>query len=270
MNSAKVILAGAGPGDPELISVKALRYLKTADVVLTDRLVSPELIKQNVSALSKVIYVGKQCSKGIHTSQKHINQLMVYYAKKGKTVLRLKGGDVSVFSNVLDELRVLKKNNISYEVIPGISCSLGAAAYSAIPLTAREYSRGVRFLTLFKTSDITSELWKDWAQTSDTLVFYMSGQKLKYLVEKLLFYNVNKDKQIAVIEQASTEFQNTKVYSFNDIESIQTSEFKYVPTLIIIGKVVALHKEFAWKQEVVLPEVISYFDNHLKELQHAI
>ena len=145
-NFTPVIIAGAGPGDPDLISLKALKYIRKADVILTDRLVSPVLIEENARKDAEVIYVGKQCSRGIHTPQKHINELMVEYVQQNKLVLRLKGGDVSLFSNILDELETLKANHIPYEIIPGISSAFGAAAYTGIPLTARGMSRGFVFL----------------------------------------------------------------------------------------------------------------------------
>ena len=164
----KVILAGAGPGDPDLISLKALKYLQTADVVLTDRLVSPELIEEHARKDAEVIYVGKQCSKGVWTPQQDINELIVEFALQGKLVLRLKGGDASLFSNVLDELEAVKKHKITYEIIPGISAAFGAAAYTGIPLTARGFSRGVRFLTLYDLNTVKEKQWQDWAKTEDT------------------------------------------------------------------------------------------------------
>jgi uroporphyrin-III C-methyltransferase/precorrin-2 dehydrogenase/sirohydrochlorin ferrochelatase/uroporphyrin-III C-methyltransferase len=170
VKKGKVILAGSGPGDPDLISLKALKYLQTADVVLTDRLVSPVLIEEYARKDATVIYVGKQCSKGIHTPQQDINELMVEFALQGKLVLRLKGGDASLFSNILDELKVVKENNIAYEIIPGISAAFGAAAYTGIPLTARDHSRGVRFLTLYDLNNVTNQQWLDWSTTEDTLV----------------------------------------------------------------------------------------------------
>src|SRR5437868_5402235 len=136
----KVILAAAGPGDPELITAKAIRYLQQADVVLTDRLVSDEILKNYVNPEAEVIYVGKQCRKGFSTPQETINELIVKYAAQQKLVVRLKGGDVSIFSNVLDELETLVAHNISYEIIPGVTAALGAAAYTGIPLTARGYT----------------------------------------------------------------------------------------------------------------------------------
>ncbi len=264
----KVILAGAGPGDPDLISLKALKYLQTADVVLTDRLVSPELIEHYARKDAEVIYVGKQCSKGIWTPQKDINDLMVDFASKGKQVLRLKGGDASLFSNVLDELQSVKKNEIPYEIIPGISAAFGAAAYTGIPLTARGFSKGVRFLTLCDLNAVKQNQWKDWASTEDTLVFYMSGQRLNFLAEQLLSEGISLNKSLAVIQQATTSNQKTSVFSFEGIQTKALPEFEFVPTLIIIGDVVKLHHQFSWFTEKNTTE--SYFDNHKNIYQNAV
>lgn len=268
IKKGKVILAGAGPGDPDLISLKALKYLQTADVVLTDRLVSPKLIEEYVRKDAEVIYVGKQCSKGIHTPQEDINDLMVTYALQGKLVLRLKGGDVSLFSNVLDELQTVKENAIPYEIIPGISAAFGAAAYTGIPLTARGYSRGVRFLTLYDLNTVVPHQWSDWATTNDTLVFYMSGQRLNALTKQLLENNIDVQKGIAVVQQATTPNQKTQVFSFEALKNSELPQFEYVPTLLIIGKVVNLHQEYAWFAENNTAQ--SYFDNHKNVFQHAI
>ena len=249
VKKGKVILAGAGPGDPDLISLKALKYLQTADVILTDRLVSPNLIEEYARKDAEVIYVGKQCSKGIWTPQKDINDLMVEFALQDKLVLRLKGGDASLFSNVLDELHAVKNNNIPYEIIPGISAAFGAAAYTGIPLTARGFSRGVRFLTLYDLDKVGSHQWQDWATTEDTLVFYMSGQRLDFLTKQLLKQEISLEKGLAVVQQATTPNQKTSVFSFEDIQKKSLPEFEYVPTLLIIGKVVNLHHQFSWFTE---------------------
>lgn len=267
-NTGKVILAGAGPGDPELISLKAFKYLQKADVVLTDRLVSPELIEEHARKDAEVVYVGKQCSKGIWTPQKEINALMVAFALQGKTVLRLKGGDASLFSNILDELKELVANKIPYEIIPGVSAAFGAAAYTGIPLTARGYSRGVRFLTLYDWNTVTPHQWKDWATTEDTLVFYMSGQRLDIVTKQLLEYKIDGTKGIAIVQQATTPDQKTKVFSFEEIQNQKLPEFEYVPTLLIIGKVVHLHQKLHWFSEK--PTANSYFDNHKTIYQNAI
>ncbi|KOS04825.1 siroheme synthase [Flavobacterium akiainvivens] len=267
IKKGKVILAGAGPGDPDLVTVKTLRYLQQADVILTDRLVSPVLIEQNARKDAHIVYVGKQCSKGIHTPQSDINALMAELALKGHLVLRLKGGDVSLFSNVLDELETLKKYHIPYEIIPGVSAAFGAAAYTGIPLTARGYSRGVRFLTLYDLGTVKHTQWQDWAETDDTLVFYMSGQKLEELTQKLIRIGIDPEKGIAIVQQATTPFQKTTIRSFYEINRKGLPGFGYVPTLIIIGSVVNLHKQYAWIKENHAAE--SYFDNHKNTFQYA-
>ncbi|MFT3700985.1 MAG: uroporphyrinogen-III C-methyltransferase [Agriterribacter sp.] len=241
----KVILAAAGPGDPELITVKAVRYLQQADVVLTDRLVSNEILKQYVNPSAEVIYVGKQCRRGNSTPQETINELMREHAQQGKLVVRLKGGDVSVFSNILDELQVLKENDISYEIIPGVTSALGAAAYAGIPLTARGYSTAVRLLTYYKSDIVADEYWEQLATTKDTLVFYMSAETVDGIVSKLLRYGVAEDTFIAVIEQATTPLQQVHVSNIYDFAQLPDRSFTS-PSLVIVGRVVALHEQFAW------------------------
>src|SRR5687768_4811103 len=177
--TGKVILAGAGPGDPELLTLKTLRYLQQADVVLTDRLVSETILTEYTAASAEVIHVGKQCRKGASTPQHTINELMVHYAQAGKLVVRLKGGDVSVFSNILDELICLRAAGIAYEIIPGITAALGTAAYTGIPLTARDHATAVRFLTCYQSDVIGDNYWKELAATDDTLVFYMSAETIQ-------------------------------------------------------------------------------------------
>ncbi|WP_431215766.1 uroporphyrinogen-III C-methyltransferase [Puia sp. P3] len=129
----KVFLVGAGPGDPELLTLKALRHLQQADVVITDRLVSPVILSEYVRPETLIIPVGKQCSSDASTPQSTINSLLVEHALLGRRVVRLKGGDVSIFSNVLDELQTLVSNGIPYELVPGVTAALGAAAYAGIP-----------------------------------------------------------------------------------------------------------------------------------------
>ena len=242
----KVIIVGAGPGDPDLITIKAARALQQADVVLTDRLVSNDILSQYVQPGADIVYVGKQCRRGPTTPQATINELIVMYALEGKNVVRLKGGDVSIFSNVLDELKTLVENNIPYEIIPGVTAALGSAAYAGIPLTARGYSTAVRFLTYYKSDVVTEEYWKELANTEDTLVFYMSSETLAGVVENLVRNSIDEGKLLAVIEQATTPLQNvhiTSLYKFN--ENIGDREFAS-PSLIIIGKVVGLHEKFRW------------------------
>src|SRR5260221_2300035 len=171
----KVILAAAGPGDPDLMTIRAVRYLQNTDIVSTDRLVSKEILERYVNKSAKIICVGKQYNAGGSISQSEINVMLLQYALEGNLIVRLKGGDVSIFSNILDELQILSDNNIPYEIIPGVTAALGAAAYAGIPLTARGLSTSVRFLTYYKTDIVTDEYWKELANTKDTLVFYMSS-----------------------------------------------------------------------------------------------
>ena len=242
LNTGKVIIAGAGPGDPELVTLKTLRYLQEADVVLTDRLVSNEILNCYVNPHAEIIYVGKQCRKGSSTPQATINELMVEHALANKLVVRLKGGDVSIFSNVLDELETLVSNNISYEIIPGVTAALGAAAYSGIPLTARGYSTAVRFVTYYKSDVVTENYWEELAHTTDTIVFYMSAETLGSVVKNLLQHGISNDKKLAVIGQATTPEQKISIYDLNDFK-----EEDYIsPTIAIIGKVVELGERFSW------------------------
>jgi uroporphyrin-III C-methyltransferase len=242
----KVILAGAGPGDPDLITVKAANWLQQADVVLTDRLVSKVILTRYVKPGAKIIEVGKQCRRGVSTPQETINQLLVRFSLAGKLVVRLKGGDISFFSNVLDELEVLAENNIQYEIVPGVTAASGAAAYSGIPLTARNHATAVRFITYYKKSLLSDEYWKELAATDDTLVFYMSSETIDELVNKLVTHKISAAKQLAVIEQATTTYQQVYVSGLYEYETKLKGQEFLSPSLIIIGKVVALQEQFGW------------------------
>ncbi len=246
----KVIFISAGPGDPELITIKAVNHLKKSEVILVDRLVSPEIIKKYSHSGNKVIFVGKHRSKQSF-NQCEINKLLVKYALKGKYVIRLKGGDCSIFSNIMDELMELKKHNISYEIIPGITSAIGASSYSGIPLTARGYASSVRFITLHNLNSINSNQWIDFIKTEDTLVFYMCVKQLYKIFDKLIerkkyFINIDQ-KLIAIIEQATTPMQ--KVYIIN-LSNYRKISVKFLsPSIVIMGKIVSLHYYFKWFNE---------------------
>jgi uroporphyrin-III C-methyltransferase len=256
-----VILAGAGPGDPDLVTYKTIKHLQSADIVLVDRLVSPEIISNFCNPNAEVIYVGKNGNDSHHTTpQSKINQLIVDYALKGNKVVRLKGGDTSVFSNIYDELITLKKYDIHFEIVPGVSAAFGAGAYAGMPLTARGYSRGIRLLTLCNLESVDYALWADWAKTTDTLVFYMSGLKVKNMVDNLTQIDANFNKSIAIIEQATTKEQKTHLFKYKQYDLLNLFTFKDVPTIIIVGKVTELHEEFSWFEEKDL-ERENYFIN---------
>lgn len=250
-NSPQVFLIGAGPGDPDLITVKAVKAIAEADMILCDRLVSPEIIERYAGKKAEIIYVGKECSKNASTPQSRINTLIVDYALQGKTVVRLKGGDISFFSNVLDELKVLKQHQIPFEIVPGITAASGAAAYAGIPLTARGYATSVRFLTYYKTEILSDDYWKELGTSEDTLVFYMSKGNLKGLVDQFLSVGKTEGKKIAVIEQATTPYQKVYTSSLEDFhEKLGKKDF-VSPSLVVIGKVVNLHEEFSWLKEPI-------------------
>jgi uroporphyrin-III C-methyltransferase len=245
----KVIFAGAGPGDPELITLKTVRHLKEAEVVITDRLVSDTILETYVNPRALVLHAGKQRKREGSTPQHIINELLVDYALQGKKVVRLKGGDVSIFSNLLDELQALNKYGISYEIIPGITAACGAAASAGIPLTARNHAQAVRFLTIHHTETIPVSYWKELAQTEDTLVFYMSGDTTPELVKQLLDQGVDPDTSIAVIEQATTPLQKVFSSRMDEYETEFGNRNYISPTLVIIGKVAGLHDKFKWMPE---------------------
>lgn len=241
----KVIIAGAGPGDPGLITVRAAVALQKADVILTDRLVNKEIISQYASASALVVEVGKQGGKLHSTPQETINTLLLQYALQGKTVVRLKGGDVSLFANVLDELSTLHAHSIPFEIIPGITAASGASAYTGIPLTARGYAAGLRILTYYHSDVINEKEWKHIARSSDTLVFYMSAQILQDLHQQLVHHGMTPETPMAIVEQATTASQKVTLVKLEDVSKVAVDEIR-TPALVIIGKVVELHQQFAW------------------------
>jgi siroheme synthase len=173
---------------------------------------------------------------------------LVEYALQGNLVVRLKGGDIAFFSNVLDELQTLVEHDIPYEIIPGITAASGASAYAGIPLTARGYATSVRFVTCYKEDELSESYWKELANTDDTLVFYMSNNTLQTVVINLVKQSIAAAKLLAIIEQATTPLQKVTVSSLYHYEDNIAGKFFASPTLVIIGKVVALHNHFAWQE----------------------
>lgn len=245
-HTGKVILVGAGPGDPELLTLKALRWLQRADVVIADRLVSPEIFSEYTREDALIIPVGKQCRSGASTAQSAINRLLVEYATQGMLVVRLKGGDISIFSNVLDELQTLVENHIPYELVPGVTAALGAAAYAGIPLTARGYSTAVRLLTAYRQDLLSDAYWEELAHTDDTLVFYMSSEPMDHLIARLLQHGIGEDRWVAVIEQATTPQQRVSSYPIHQYLQAAAGCEYLSPSLIIIGRTAALQSAYQW------------------------
>jgi uroporphyrin-III C-methyltransferase len=245
-NFGKVYFIGSGPGDPELLTVKAARILSTADVVITDRLVSKEIISRYVPADALIVPVGKQGGSNASTPQFEINDLIVQLSRVYRTVVRLKGGDVSLYSNILDELITVKEYGIAYEIVPGITAASGASAATGVPLTARKLATGVRMLTYYQDAAIPEEAWKHLASFDDTLVLYMSGAALPALVEKLLSAGADPSIPFLVVEQATTPNQHVHAFTLEEFgQNALKVEFQS-PSLVIMGKVTTLYKQFAW------------------------
>jgi uroporphyrin-III C-methyltransferase len=242
----KVIIAGAGPGDADLITVKLQQRLSAADVIIVDRLVNPEITDLYARPDALVLMTGKQGFHDGSVAQDDINKLLVGHARNGKTVLRLKGGDVAFFSNVLGELQSLQEAGIPFEIIPGITAASGASAYAGIPLTARGYAKAVQFITFNPCSFYSREQWKAWATSSDTLVFYMAAQNIIGLTELLLRHSKKSSTPLAVIEQATTTFQKVHLTTVSDCAVDFAGKKFSSPSLVIIGDVVKLHEQFNW------------------------
>ena len=241
MEDYKVILIGAGPGDAKLLTIKAAEYLGKASFILIDRLVNPEIVQQFANPTAKIFYVGKHGGH-ISANQNEIETLLIECALQPGITVRLKGGDVAFFSNALSEIGILNKNNIPYEIVPGITAASGAAASLGISLTARKSARGVRFLTYQYSSANLYFNWDDLAHTSDTLIFYMASRGLSDLVESMNHYSRH-DKSIAVIEQATTPQERVFKSSLNHFEKeLGHIQFKQ-PALVIIGEVVKLFSQ---------------------------
>ena len=245
-NTGKVIIAGAGPGDVELITLKLQKRLAEAEVIIVDRLVNPEIIDQFASPHALTLMTGKQGYHDGSVAQEDINKLLIGHAKNGKTVLRLKGGDVAFYSNVLDELICLHENNIPFEIIPGITAASGASAYTGIPLTARGYSKNVKFITFNPCSEYDMDELKSLAGTKDTIVCYMSARNLFSLTGLLLKYSMKPAMPIAVIEQASTIYQKVNISTVGECRKDFEGRSFGSPSIVIIGEVVNLHSTFNW------------------------
>lgn len=243
--SGTVYFIGSGPGNPDLITVKGATLLSQAEVIITDRLAGDEIIQRYANPNAVIIDVGKQGGNAKSYKQKDINELLVQFANLYEKVIRLKGGDVAFFSNVFDELQTLKSNNINYEIVPGITAASGASAYTGVPLTARNYSSGVQFLTNYKDSIISNEDWKRFAIFEETLVFFMSCNNLLSIVENLLNAGAENSIPFLVVEQATTPNQNVQSFTLQSFANNPNQNFTS-PSIVIMGKVAGLYKDFLW------------------------
>jgi uroporphyrin-III C-methyltransferase len=251
----KVYLVGAGPGDPELLTLKALRLLRTAEAVLHDDLVAPEILKL-ISSTAQIHNVGKRCGKK-KILQGEINCLMVALAASGLRVVRLKGGDPLIFGRAGEEIESLRRNNISFEIVPGVTSALGAAAAAQIPLTHRRASSALVLITAHRASgkDAAEKDATDWSKfvgSGATLVIYMPGQNYSDIARRLTLAGLAGETPCAIISRATTRHQRTHRTTVLDLHRAPQLAS---PTLLVVGEVVRLADPAAVAQEFVVPDL---------------
>lgn len=233
--TGKVYLVGAGPGDPDLLTLKALRMLHTADAVLYDDLVSQEILNL-IPHTAQLHNVGKRCGKK-NIQQEQIHFLMIALAESGMQVVRLKSGDPMIFGRAGEEIEALRHANVPYEVVPGVTSVLGAAACAEIPLTHRRLSSAVVFITAHQASGYGAADWKKLVSSGSTLVIYMPGQDYDSLREKLTGAGLSGDTPCAIISRASTVRQQAHRTTIAELPAAPHLDS---PTLLVIGEVVRL------------------------------
>ncbi|MBT82668.1 MAG: uroporphyrinogen-III C-methyltransferase [Alteromonadaceae bacterium] len=240
----QVYLVGAGPGDPDLLTFRALRLMQKADVVVYDRLVSPAILEL-VRRDAEKIYVGK--AKSNHTlPQDQINSLMVEEAKKGNRVVRLKGGDPFIFGRGGEEIEELIAAGIDFQVVPGITAASGASTYAGIPLTHRDHAQSVTFATGHLKNGTIDLNWPALAHQNQTIVFYMGLTGLPVICSKLIEHGLSASTPIALVQEATRESQKVITGTLDTITTHPQLDEMKPPTLIIVGSVVTLHKKLDW------------------------
>ena len=241
---------GAGPGDPELLTLKALRVLKTADAVLHDDLVTPEIL-QLISPTAQVHDVGKRCGKK-KIQQEEINFLMVTLADSGLRIVRLKSGDPMIFGRAGEEIEALRRADIPYEIVPGVTSALGAAAAAEIPLTHRRASSALVFMTAHQAAGSEPADWNKLAGSGATLVIYMPGQNYSDVATKLKAAGLSGETPCAVISRATTAHQRTHRSTVADLHR---SPKLAAPTLLVVGEVVRFAGPATLSDEFGLPAI---------------
>lgn len=245
--SGTVYLVGAGPGDPKLITIRAVEIIKSADVVLYDRLVSKKIILM-IPKKAKKIYVGREVGDD-YKHQDSTNQLMVKYAKSHRHIVRLKGGDPFIFGRGGEEAEYLKKHKIRFEIIPGITSGIGSAVYCGIPLTHRKYSSSVAFVTGHEDPQKSKEQvrWRKLAKSAETIVIMMGLSRIGTISRELVAGGLGKNTPVAVIQNGTSKNQKMIVGTLANVADKIRQNRITPPSIIIIGEVVKLHKTVGWK-----------------------
>ena len=242
--TGEVYLIGAGPGDPDLLTLRAFRLLQQADVVLYDRLVAPQILAR-LNPDTAQIYVGKQ--RAAHAeSQQNINRMLVDYARAGKRVARLKGGDPFIFGRGGEEIADLAAHQIPFQVIPGITAAAGCASYAGIPLTHRDHAQSVRFVTGQLRDGSVDLDWESLVAPGQTLVFYMALNGLPVICENLLAHGLPADLPVALIEKGTTPQQKVYASTLSEMCYVVAQNEIHAPTIFIAGEVVKLHRSLDW------------------------
>jgi uroporphyrin-III C-methyltransferase/precorrin-2 dehydrogenase/sirohydrochlorin ferrochelatase len=242
--SGEVTLVGAGPGDPELLTLKALRALQDADVILHDRLV-PAVILDLARRDAERICVGKAAGN-IGSSQTAINSLLIEHARQGKRVVRLKGGDPFIFGRGGEELQALAAAQIDFSVVPGITAAAGCTAYAGIPLTHRDYAQTVSFVTGHAQAEEKQPDWRALAKPDVTAVFYMGLARLEHIIAKLLEHGAEASRPAGIIAQGTTPDQRVVTATLATLRDAAAAANLESPALLVVGKVVELHSTLAW------------------------
>ena len=249
----KVYLVGAGPGDPELLTLKALRLLQSAEAVLHDDLVAPEIL-QLIPSTAQIHNVGKRCGKK-KILQGEINYLMVALAASGLRVVRLKGGDPLIFGRAGEEIETLRRYNIPFEIVPGVTSAMGAAAAAQIPLTHRRASSALVLITAHNASEkdaVEKDAWSKFAASGATLVIYMPGQNYSDIAHRLTTAGLAGETPCAVISRATTKHQRTHRTTVLDLH--RTPQLA-APTLLVVGEVVRMADPAALVEGFAMPDV---------------